>query len=64
MLKTSEEILKRTYLYLASRSSCKTQKQINARVVCMNCGRADKTLLKLENGKICTDCLKELKGEV
>lgn len=60
----TEWILKNTYLYLAGRSSGKTHKRINASVVCMKCGRADKTLLKLANGKICRDCLKELKGEV
>lgn len=63
-LTEADKILKNTYLYLAGRSSGKTHKRINARVVCMKCGRADKTLLKLENGKICRDCLKELKGEV
>lgn len=60
----ADKILKNTYLYLAGRSSGKIHKRINERVVCMKCGRADKTLLKLENGKICTDCYKELKGEV
>ena len=77
MLNTSREILERTYLYLASRSCGKTQKRINEKVVCLKCGRSDKTLLavekingfertrlKLENGKICIDCLKKLKGEV
>ena len=79
MIKLTEvdKILKNTYLYLAGRSSGKTHKRINERVVCMKCGRADKTLLaiekingferarlKLEIGKICTDCVKELKGEV
>ena len=59
-----DKILKNTYLFLASRSSGKTHKRINERVVCIKCGRADKTLLKLENGKICKDCLKELKEEV
>ena len=59
-----DKILKNTYLYLVSRSNGKTHKRINERVVCMKCGRADKTLLKLANGKICKDCLKELKGEV
>ena len=63
-LTEADKILKNTYLYLAGRSSGKTHKRINERVVCMKCGRADKTLLKLENGKICKDCLKELKGEV
>ena len=77
MLDTSRKILENTYLYLASRSCGKTQKRIAERVVCMKCGRGDKTLLavekinafersrlKLSNGKICVDCLKELKGEV
>lgn len=63
-LTEADKILKNTYLYLAGRSSGKTHKRINERVVCMKCGRADKTLLKLANGKICKDCLKELKGEV
>ena len=63
-LTEADKILKNTYLYLAGRSSGKTHKRINERVVCMKCGRADKTLLKLENGKICKDCLKELKEEV
>lgn len=58
------KIFKNTYLYLVNRSSGKKHKRINEKVVCMKCGRADKTLLKLENGKICVDCLKELKGEV
>ena len=66
MIKLTEvdKILKNTYLYLAGRSCGKTHKRINERVVCMKCGRADKTLLKLANGKICKDCLKELKGKV
>lgn len=63
MLDTSREILQRTYLYLAGRSGGKTQKRICEKVVCLKCGRADKTLLKLENGKICVDCLKRLKNE-
>ena len=63
MLDTSREILQRTYLYLANRSLGKTQKQICEKVVCIKCGRADKTLLKLENGKICVDCLKEKDNE-
>ena len=76
-LTEADKILKNTYLYLAGRSSGKTHKRINEKVVCLKCGRADKTLLavnningfyrtrfKVENGKICTDCLKELKGEV
>lgn len=58
MLDTSRKILENTYLYLASsRSSGKTQKRIGERVVCLKCGRGDKTLLKLANGYICKDCL-------
>ena len=64
MIDTSRKILENTYLYLVGRSGGKTQKRINERVVCQKCGRGDKTLFKLANGKICKDCLKELKGEV
>ena len=63
MLSESEKILKNTYLYLASRSGGKTQKRISEKVVCLKCGRADKTLFKVANGYVCKDCLKELQNE-
>ncbi len=63
MLNTSRKILENTYLFLANRSGGKTQKRIYEKVVCQKCSRADKTLLKLANGKICVDCLKELQNE-
>ena len=74
MIDTTRKILENTYLYLASRSGGKTQKRIGERAICLKCGRGDKTLLavekingferarlKLANGYICKDCLKELK---
>ena len=43
----------------------KYQKELSGeKVVCLKCGRGDKTLLKMANGYICKDCLKELKVEV
>ena len=64
-LTEADKILKNTYLYLLNdRISGKKAKLQNTRVVCLKCGRGDKTLLKLANGYICKDCLKELKGEV
>lgn len=60
MLETNKRILENTYLYLANRSYGKTQKRIHERVICQKCGRADKTLLKMANGYVCKDCLKEL----
>lgn len=64
MLNTTKRILENTYLFLAGRSGGKTQKRISERVVCLKCGRGDKTLLKTANGYICKDCLKEAKGEL
>ena len=60
----ADKILKNTYLYLLNdRISGKKAKLQNTRVVCVKCGRGDKTLRKLSNGYICNDCLKELQNE-
>lgn len=64
MLNATKRILEDAYLYLASRSSGKTQKRIGENVVCLKCGRSDKTLFKVANGYVCKDCLKEAKGEL
>ena len=64
MFNTTKRILENTYLFLAGRSGGKTQKRISERVVCLKCGRGDKTLFKLANGYICKDCLKEAKGKL
>ena len=58
MLNTSREILKSAYLYLAHEKQSKN-KIHGERLVCIKCGRSDKTLLKLANGYICKDCYKE-----
>ena len=61
MLKDSKRILENAYLYLANeRASGKKAKLQSERVVCLKCGRGDKTLRKIANGYICNDCLKEL----
>lgn len=64
MLNTSRKILEDTYLYLVSdRISGKKAKLQGDRVCCLKCGRSDKTLRKIANGKICVDCLKEQQNE-
>lgn len=64
MLSESEKILKNTYLYLVSeRASGKKSKLQSKKVVCLKCGRGDKTLRKIANEYICNECLKELQNE-
>ena len=59
-LTEADKILKNTYLYLVSeRTSGKKAKLQSKKLVCVKCGRGDKTLRKMANGYICNDCLKE-----
>ena len=63
MIKESKRILENAYLYLISeRASGKKAKLQSERVVCLKCGRGDKTLRKIANGYICNDCLKEIQN--
>lgn len=76
-LTEADKILKNTYLYLANeRTSGKKAKLQTEKVVCLKCGRSNKTLLsvekinyferarlKLAKGYICNNCLKELQNE-
>ena len=64
-LTEAEKILKNTYLSLVSdRTSGKKARTQSKRVVCLKCGRGDKTLYKIANGYICNNCLRELEVEV
>lgn len=62
MIKLTEanRILKEAYISLINKE---LKSPSGKRVVCIKCGRSDKTLRKIENGYVCNDCLNELKEQ-